>query len=97
MLMLCATTKGWFSGNSALCGIHLLCIRLLCDDHWQRYIVYLTVILYLSIVTICLWFSMLFMGNFSGLLRMWVGGLSSCGCCGSELLRGLVSDLGFSN
>ena len=68
--MLCAITRGWLNRNSVLCDIHLLYTVLFCDDHWHRYILYLTVILYLSFVSIDLYFNMLYMRNFSGLFVM---------------------------
>ncbi len=74
--MLCATIRGWFNGNSDLCGIHLLYNMLFCDDHWQRYRLYLIVTLYLSLVSIGWWFDILYMGNFSGSCMKWEGGLA---------------------
>ena len=62
--MLCLITKGWFSGNSSLCGIHLLYVVWFWSVHWHRYVLYFFVILYLSFVSFVLWFIIVMYGKF---------------------------------
>ena len=92
--MLCSITGGSLSGKSVRCGIHLLYVMLFCTDHWHRYVLYLRVILYLSFVSFDLWFSMLCMGNCSGLFITLGGGCVCCICLGSGVIAGFSIVLG---
>ena len=65
--MLCSITGSWFSGKNLRCDIHLLYVVLFWSDHWHRVVLKFFVILYLSLVSFELWFSIMWMGNLSGL------------------------------
>ena len=95
--MLCSITWGWFSGKSSHCGNHLLYIVLFWSDHWHRYVLNFFVILHLSFVSFDLWFSIMCMGNLSGLFFMWGNGLGCWGCCGSRGCKGFSCILGVSS
>ena len=95
--MLCSITGGWFSGKSSCCGNHLLYVMLFWSDHWHRYVLNSLVILYLSIVVFDLWFSIVCMGNLSGLFFMLGGRLVCWGCCSGGGCRGFSGILGVSS
>ena len=50
----------------------------------------------MSLVSFDLWFSMVCIGNMSGLFMMLEGGLVRCVCCGSGVVVGFASVLGSS-
>ena len=95
--MLCSITRGWFSGKSSYCDIHLLYVVLFWSDHWHRYVLNFFVFLYLSLISFDLWFNIMWMESLSGLFFVLGGGLGCWDCCGSNGCKGFTCILNVSS
>ena len=88
--MLCFITSGRLIGKSSLCGIHLKYVVWFDPVHWQRYVLWFFVILYLSLVSLNLCFIIACIGNLCGLFVILGGGWFIWAGCG------IVGCIGFS-
>lgn len=91
--MWCSITRGWFIGNRSRCDSHWLYVVWFWVIHWHKYVLVFTVILFLSLVSFVVCFSITCMGNCIGLFFMLGGGFGCSGCDGGifSVIPGVIS------